>query len=110
MKLAPLILIPALFLSVFLFNSCDKPFYCGEVRGLETSSALVIYPFNTAANEYFYPNLESRSPYARDSLQVLDEEGKKYPFVSFLPEQDPRNSLRGFYAIKVAPTFRIPGG
>jgi len=97
-----------LFPSVFLYYSCDKPFYCGEVQGIENSSPLIIYPFNTVANDFLYPEIESRSQYKRDSLQVLDDEGKEYPFLDFLLKSDPRNTINGFYAIKVSPGFRIP--
>ncbi len=88
------------------FYSCIKP--CSLDRGSLINSSILIYPFNTAANEYFHPQLESDSPYRRDSLKVLDEEGKSYPFVRFLPKQDPRNALRIFYAIQASPAFRIP--
>ena len=94
-------------LCCWLFVSCSKPWYCGEVKGIENSSIL-IYPFDQATNKYIYSDIENRSLYNRDSLQVLDEEGKKYPFVSFLANQDPRNSLERIYALKISPVFRIP--
>lgn len=96
-----------ILLSGLLLVSCTKPWYCGEVSGLESSS-LVIYPFHTATNEYIYSDISSRSIFDRDSLQVINEDGRVFSLVSFLLEQDPRNRLKRFYAIRVAPAFIIP--
>jgi hypothetical protein len=64
----------ATIISIFLL-SCDKPFYCGKALGIETSSSLLIYPFNTGTNNYFSPVVENQSTYKKDSLIVLKEDG-----------------------------------
>ncbi len=91
----------------FLLNGCKKPFNCSEAEGLE-DSAIVIYPFHTGLNEYFYPEDEFRSPYKRDSLQVFNEDGRKFERVRFLLNNDPAIPLNRFYAISIAPAFIIP--
>jgi hypothetical protein len=96
-----------LLCSCLLLNSCKKPFNCSEAEGLE-DSAMVIYPFHTGLNEYFYPEDEFRSPYKRDSLQIFNEDSRRFERVSFLLKSDPTNPLKGFYAILLAPAFIIP--
>jgi len=93
--------------TVFLFLSCTKPFFCEETERLE-DSFLLIYPYHTALGNYFYPEDEFRSPYKKDSLQVFNEDGKKFELVEFLLKSDPVNPLIGFYAIAVTPAFIIP--
>jgi hypothetical protein len=95
----------ALVTNVVLFNSCDP---CSLDRASLINSALTVDAFNTATQEYFYPEDEWRSPFKKDSLQVLDENGKKIPFIGFGLNQDPRNPLKRFYAIGIKPAFRIP--
>src|ERR1035437_7323951 len=95
-----------IFLTLILFSeSCVKP--CEDLKGLE-SSFIVIYPFNLSLNNYFYPQDEFRSPFKKDSLQVINEDGRLFPNISFLLETDPRNALQAFYSIKIEPAFLIP--
>lgn len=98
-------ILSVLFFIFFIFNSCTKP--CEDLKGLE-SSALLVYPFNLSMNNYFYPQDDFRSPFKKDSLQVINEDGRKFPNVSFLLEEDPRGGLQKFYAIKISPAFIIP--
>jgi len=98
-------ILPLLFVYLLLFNSCTKP--CEEIKGLESSS-MVIYPFNLSLNNYFYPQDEFRSSFKKDSLQVINEDGRRFPLVSFILNSDPRNVLEAFYAIKISPAFIIP--
>ena len=88
-----------------LFNSCVKP--CQDYGGLEQSK-MIIYPFNLSTDNYIYPDNESLSIFKRDSLQVINEDGKRFTGVKFPGQSDPRNPLRGFYSISVAPAFIIP--
>jgi hypothetical protein len=91
-----------------LFSGCECTKPCqGDLAGLE-SSAMVIYPFNIAMDNYFYPEVESQSSFKRDSLQVINEDGRRFPAVRFLLKADPRNQLNRFYAVDVAPAFIIP--
>ncbi len=94
-----------LLLIVFLCNSCTRP--CQDLLGLESSS-LVIYPFDNATNEYLYPEDAFRSPFNRDSLQVFNEDGKRFELVSFALQQDPRGGLKRFYYLSIRPAFIIP--
>ncbi len=96
------------FLVPLFFSGCEKPFYCNEVRGLDGSS-LNISLFHTGMGNYFYPVDEFRSPYKRDSLQVFNEDGRKFELVNFGLELDPRNHLNSFYGVKISPAFMIPG-
>lgn len=95
-----------LVVTCFLLSSCEKHF-CGEKIGLD-GSALLIHLFNTAANDYFYPENGALSPYKKDSLQVINEDGRKFTSIEFLSGTDPRNNLRGYYSVKIAPAFIIP--
>ena len=90
-----------------LFIKCHKPLNCGETRGLETSS-LAISIFNTATNNYMYPREEFQSSFKKDSLQVFNEDGKKFNFVNFRLALDPRNNLNGYYGVNISPAFIIP--
>ena len=90
-----------------LFINCNKPLGCAESRGLETLS-LAISIFNAATNSYMYPREEFQSSFKRDSLQVFNEDGKKFNFVSFGLALDPRNNLNGYYGINISPAFIIP--
>jgi len=90
-----------------LFFNCKKPPYCGESTGLQSSS-LGLTIFNTATNEYTYPENETLSPFKRDSLQVFNEDGRKFNFVNFGLAQDPRNPSARYYGVKISPAFIIP--
>ena len=94
-----------IFFILLLFNSCTKP--CEDLKGLE-SSALLVYPFNLSMANYFYPQDEFRSSFKKDSLQVINEDGRRFPNISFILVTDPRNVLEAFYAIKISPAFIIP--
>src|SRR5665811_751157 len=96
-----------IFLTFFasLFNSCVKP--CQDYGGLEQSK-MIIYPFNLSTGNYMYPDNEALSTFKKDSLQVINENGVRFNFVSFTMQSDPRNPLKGFYSISVAPAFIIP--
>ncbi|MEJ7821742.1 MAG: hypothetical protein WKF85_05430 [Chitinophagaceae bacterium] len=94
-----------ILISFIIFNSCTKP--CEDLKGLE-SSFLAIYTFNLSSNNYFYPQDEFRSPFKKDSLQVINEDGRQFPNVRFLLKSDPRNTLEAFYAIIISPAFIIP--
>ena len=98
-----LIIFLALYAS--LFNSCTKP--CEDYGGLE-QSAMLIYPFNLNTGNYMYPDNEALSAFKRDSLQVINENGVRFVMVSLPGNSDPRNPLRGFYSISVAPAFIFP--
>jgi hypothetical protein len=93
-----------LIVFIFLF-SCTRP--CEDYGGLEQSK-MIIYPFNTNTDEYLYPDIDSLSFFKRDSLQVINEDGKKFTLISFPGQSDPRDPLRGFYSISIAPAFIIP--
>lgn len=95
------------FCILLLLTNCDKPPGCGEARGLENSS-LNISIFNTVANNYMYPRDEFKSPFKKDSLQVFNEDGRKFNFVNFALAQDPRNHLDGYYGVNISPAFIIP--
>ena len=69
---------------------------------------MVIYPFNLSLNSYFYLQDEYQSVFKKDSLQVINEDGRRFPNISFLLEQDPRGGLQNFYAIKISPAFIVP--
>ncbi len=88
-----------------LFNSCTKP--CQDYGGLE-QSVMIIYPFNLSTGNYIYPDNEALSIFKKDSLQVINENGVRFVMVSFPGQSDPRNSLRGFYSVSIAPAFIIP--
>ncbi|MEQ1798607.1 MAG: hypothetical protein ABL872_11695 [Lacibacter sp.] len=96
-----------IFLTFFasLFNSCTKP--CEDYGGLEQSK-MIIYPFNLSTGNYMYPDNEALSTFKRDSLQVINENGVRFVMVSFPGQSDPRNPLKGFYSISIAPAFIIP--
>ena len=85
--------------------SCRRP--CEDYGGLE-QSVMVIYPFNVSTNEYMYPGNEMLSPFKKDSLQVINENGVRFTRVNFPGQSDPRNPLKGFYSISVSPAFIIP--
>jgi hypothetical protein len=87
--------------------SLYKTFVCEETERLE-DSFLLIDPYHTGLGNYFYPEDEFRSPYKKDSLQVFNEDGKKFERVQFLLNSDPANSLNRIYTISVAPAFIIP--
>jgi len=88
-----------------IISSCVKP--CEDYGGLE-QSVMVIYPFNQSMGNYLYPEDETLSPFKKDSLQVFNENGVKFNFVSFPKQSDPRNPLKLFYSVTVAPAFIIP--
>lgn len=89
-----------------LFTNCTKPF-CGESTGLE-QSALGVHLFDKATNEYFYPEL-GPSLYNKDSFQVFNEDGRKLERIGFGLVEDPRNNLKRFYGVTIAPAFMMPG-
>ena len=95
----------AFLLIVLLTNSCTKA--CEDYGGLEQSK-LLIYPFNLSTGNYIYPDNEALSIYKKDSLQVINENGIRFVGVNFPGQSDPRNPLKGFYSISVAPAFIIP--
>jgi hypothetical protein len=90
-----------------IFSGCGKSLLCGESKGLEHSS-LGIYAYHTGLGEYFYPEIEYRSPFKRDSLQVFDNDGRRLERIRFLLNSDPVNPLNRFYSISIAPSFRVP--
>lgn len=98
-------------INLFLFSiaviiaGCTKP--CEDYGGLEQSE-LLIYPFNLATNDYMYPHNEALSIFKIDSLQVINENGVRFVRVSFPGQTDPRNPLKGFRSISIAPAFIIP--
>lgn len=94
-----------LFFIFLTINSCTRP--CEDLKGL-VSSALLVYPFNVSMNNYFYPQDDFRSSFKKDSLQIINEDGRRFPNISFLLEEDPRGGLQKFYAIKISPAFIIP--
>jgi hypothetical protein len=100
------ILLYIFYFGYFFFCGCHKPF-CGETRGVETSS-ISISIFNTAANEYMYPRDEFRSQFKRDSLRVYTEGSRGFNFLEFGLAQDPKDPLHQFYAIEISPSFFIP--
>ena len=59
-------------------------------------------------DQFFYPEDEFRSPYKRDSLLVLHENGRRIERVRFQLNQDPRGGIRRIYEIFIAPAFIIP--
>ena len=87
------------FISVVLFISCGKP--CIESRGIE-GAGLTITFFNTANNEYFYPENTSLSSYNIDSLRVKDSNGKLLTTPYHLKE-DSANSLKRFMVPTIYP-------
>lgn len=95
------------FLALFasLLNSCTKP--CEDYGGLE-QSVMLIYPFNLNTDNYLYPREEALSVFKRDSLLVINENGVKFVLVKFPLNSDPRNPLKLFYSISIAPAFIIP--
>ena len=68
----------------------------------------MIYPFDIATNNYLYLENESFSLFKRDSLTIVNEDGRRFPLVSFLLQSDPRDALKRFYSIKLSPAFIIP--
>jgi hypothetical protein len=94
------------YLGYLFFCGCHKPF-CGETRGIETSS-ISISIFNTAANEYMYPRDEFRSPFKKDSLRVYTDGPRGFNFVEFGLAQDPKDLLHQYYGVKISPAFFIP--
>lgn len=98
-------IISFLIFFALLANSCTKP--CEDYGGLEQSK-MIIYPFNLSTGNYMYPDNETLSSFKRDSLQIINENGVRFIMVSFPGQSDPRNPLRGFYSISVAPAFIIP--
>lgn len=59
-------------------------------------------------DNYFYPDNESLSPFRRDSLKVINEDGQVFTRISFGLTSDPRNPLKAFYKVGIAPAFIIP--
>lgn len=85
--------------------ACVRP--CEDLWGLEKST-MVIYPFSIATDNYVYLEDGKPSLFEKDSLKIINEDGRQFPLVSFLLKSDPRNTLNGFYAIKLEPSFIIP--
>ena len=106
--IAPMKLRMLLCLSFFslCFIRCNKPF-CGEVRGVETSSFGVSI-FNSVANSYMYPRDEFLSLYKKDSLKVYTEGSRQFNFVGFGLQQDPIDPLKQYYGLSISPIFFIP--
>lgn len=97
-----------IFVLLGLLSGCDCTKTCpGDISGLE-KSVMIIYPFNTSMDNYLYPEIESQSPFRRDSLKVINEDGQIFTRVSFGLESDPRNQLKRFYSVSIAPAFIIP--
>lgn len=92
-----------IFLAVILVlsNSCGKP--CVEPRGIE-GAGLTITFFNTANNEYFYPENTNLSPYNIDSLRVKDSNGKLLT-TPYQLNSDPRNPLFRINVVDIYPIF-----
>ena len=74
MKKNELTILSLFLFTLFFFNSCTKP--CGDLPPNLGKSQMIIYPFNVSMDNYFYPKNESLSPYKRDSLKVINENGK----------------------------------
>lgn len=87
-------------LLIFLF-SCLNP--CLESRGIE-GAGLTITFFNTANNEYFYPENTNLSPYKIDSLRVKDSKGNLLR-TPYQLNSDPRNPLFRIYVVDIYPIF-----
>lgn len=88
-------------ITILPIYSCVKT--CIEPRGIE-GAGLTITFFNTANNEYFYPENTNLSPFKIDSLRVKDSNGK----LLTTPHQiisDPRNPLYGIYSVDIYPIF-----
>lgn len=87
------------------FTGCVKP--CQDLWGLENST-LVIYLFDRAADQYLYIDNDNLSLFKKDSFKVFNEDGRKFELVSFARESDPRDRVKGFFAVAIAPAFMIP--
>lgn len=98
------VIIPA-FSVIVTLTACERP--CEDLWGLESSS-MVIYPFDNATDEYIYLDNARPSLFDKDSLKVINEDGRQFPLVSLGLESDPRNRLNGFFAIHISPAFIIP--
>lgn len=90
-----------LIAQLFIFSECGK--ICIEPRGIE-GAGLTITFFNTAANEYFYPENKSLSPFNIDSLKAKDSQGHLLSISSQI-NSDPLNPLRKFYVVGIYPIF-----
>ena len=87
---------------VFYFVLCQcTP--CVESRGIE-GAGLTIDFFDRAANQYFYPEIKTRSPYNIDSLKVIDSKGNRLT-TPYQPKQSALNPLEAFYSVDIYPIF-----
>lgn len=98
-------LLPALFIITIALTNCNP---CNADLENLASSSLVIYIFNTDTNDYLYPEKADSSIFKKDSLQVYNENGRRFTGVSFFEDSDPRNRLRRFFTVKISPAFIIP--
>ncbi len=89
-----------------LLTSCERMF-CSERLDIN-SSALLIHPFDTRTDKYFYQIPGLVSVYNQDSLQVFNDDGQRVKLVIFLLEVDPRNKNNSYYPVKISPAFFIP--
>lgn len=93
-----------IFITVIIpiyLSGCIK--LCIEPRGIE-GAGLTITFFNTANNEYFYPQDKNLSPYDIDSLRVKDSNGKLLT-TPYQVNSNPRNPLLGIYIVGIYPIF-----
>lgn len=88
--------------------SCTKLSPCYEAEGIETSSSLVITPYNKTTSEWIFPGVQSRSIYKKDSLKVYTEDGRRWPFVTFSETNDPANTVNSYYYFSISPLYFHP--
>lgn len=88
---------------IFLSISCNK--LCSGYRVSIESSGVTINLFNTANNEYFYPENKRLSPYNIDSLTIRDSKENLLQ-TDFQLNSDPRNPLKKFYVVQAYPIFK----
>lgn len=97
------IFILSLYLTTILLSiSCNK--LCSGYRVSIESAGLIINFFNTANNEYFYPENKNLSPYNIDSLTIRDSKENLLQ-TDFQLNQDPRNPLKRINVVEEYPIF-----
>ncbi|CAN5762315.1 hypothetical protein BH11BAC3_BH11BAC3_13170 [soil metagenome] len=91
----------AIILLLIVIAGCNRP--CVEPRGIEGAGLNITF-FNTANNEYFYPENTTLSPYSIDSLRIKDSYGNLLTTPHKI-NQDPANPLKRFYVVDIYPIF-----
>lgn len=76
---------------------------CTESRGIE-GAGLTIDFFDKAANQYFYPENKSLSPFNIDSLKVIDSRGNRLT-TPYQLNQSTLNPVERFYVTSIYPIF-----